>query len=459
MMIYDTMSRGKVKFIPQKQGEVSIYVCGLTVYDSMHVGHAKSFVSFDFIVRYLKFAGYKVNLVVNITDIDDKIIKRANEKGIEALKLSSVYAAEFISDIDSLLIDRAIVYPKASEHIGDIMAMIVYLQENGFAYELEGSIYFDIAKTKDYGKLSGQSISQILSGARVEVNERKRNPADFALWKAAKEGEISWESPWGRGRPGWHIECSAMSMKYLGQTLDIHGGGEDLIFPHHENEIQQSEAYTKKKFANYWMHVGLLNFSGEKMSKSLHNFVTVRELLSKYRPESLRFFFAGSLYRRQSEFGMELLEESEQARRKLEGYVQELLSVESESGSGEELASSMLNSFRELMDDDFNTRDVIAMLFTKLHEARRMKDDGQISGKGAKSIISALKEINGVLRIMNEDAFIRQTLEKEVLLLIERRENARKARRFDEADAIRARLSEMGIVLEDTSEGVRWRKK
>ncbi len=459
MMIYDTMSRGKVKFIPQKQGEVSIYVCGLTVYDSMHVGHAKSFVSFDFIVRYLKFAGYKVNLVVNITDIDDKIIKRANEKGIEALKLSSVYAAEFISDIDSLLIDRAIVYPKASEHIGDIMAMIVYLQENGFAYELEGSIYFDIAKTKDYGKLSGQSISQILSGARVEVNERKRNPADFALWKAAKEGEMSWESPWGRGRPGWHIECSAMSMKYLGQTLDIHGGGEDLIFPHHENEIQQSEAYTKKKFANYWMHVGLLNFSGEKMSKSLHNFVTVRELLSKYRPESLRFFFAGSLYRRQSEFGLELLEESEQARRKLEGYVQELLSVESESGSGEELASSMLNSFRELMDDDFNTRDVIAMLFTKLHEARRMKEAGQISGKGAKSIISALKEINGVLRIMNEDAFIRQTLEKEVLLLIERRENARKARRFDEADAIRARLSEMGIVLEDTPEGVRWRKK
>jgi cysteinyl-tRNA synthetase len=459
MEIYDTMSRGKVKFTPQKPGEASIYVCGLTVYDSMHVGHAKSFISFDFIVRYLKFTGYRVKLVVNITDVDDKIIKRAKERGIDALELSSAYADEFISDIDSLLIDRADVYPRASEHISDIIAMIVRLQENGYAYELEGSVYFDITRTKDYGKLSGQSLGQISAGARVEVNERKLNPADFALWKAAKEGEVSWESPWGRGRPGWHIECSAMSMKYLGQTLDIHGGGEDLIFPHHENEIQQSEAYTGKKFSNYWMHVGLLNFSGEKMSKSMHNFVTVRELLSKYRPEALRFFFASSLYRRQSEFSIDLLEESEQARRRLEGYISDLLSVESESGSGEELAYSILNSFRELMDDDFNTRDVVAMLFTKLHEARRMMEKGEMSVKGAQSIVSALKDINGVLRIMNEDVFIRKILDREVLLLIETREKARKARRFDEADAIRKRLNEMGIELEDTPEGVRWRKK
>ncbi|MCL4346790.1 MAG: cysteine--tRNA ligase [Candidatus Thermoplasmatota archaeon] len=460
MKVYDTMSREKVPFTPQKDREVRMYVCGLTVYDEMHVGHAKSFVSFDFISRYLRYSGYAVKLVINITDVDDKIIKRANEAGISPLQLSSFYSSSFLRDIDGLLIERATFYPRASQHIPEIIDMIASLMEKGYAYEIDGSVYFDITKTRNYGRLSGQSPDMIMSGARIEVDERKRNPADFALWKSAREGEISWESPWGRGRPGWHIECSAMSMKYLGQTLDIHGGGEDLIFPHHENEIQQSEAYTGKRFSNYWIHVGLLNLSGQKMSKSLNNFVTVSELLKRYCPQTLRLYFANSLYRRQSEFSFELLDESDQARRKLENYMSDLLSVQTETGGGEDIASSILSSFAEYMDDDFNTHGVISLLFTKLREARRRMEEGTLSLKGASSIVSAVREINSVLLIMKDESFtqLSGSVDSEVAELIERREEARKSRRFEEADAIRKRLRDMGIVLEDTPEGVRWKR-
>ncbi len=459
MLIYDTMSRGKVEFQPLTEGAVHMYVCGPTVYDHMHVGHARSFVSFDFIARYLEYRGYRVSLVVNITDVEDKIINRAQELNISALELSSRFADEFIRSCSSLLLKPADVYPRASEHIAEILKMVMELVAGGFAYEIEGSVYFDITKAKDYGKLSGQALEQILAGARVDVDERKRHPADFALWKAAKPGEVSWDSPWGRGRPGWHIECSAMSMKYLGRTLDIHGGGEDLIFPHHENEIQQSEAFTGVTFSRYWMHGGMLNVTGEKMSKSLHNFMSVEEALKLHPPETLRLLFANSLYRRQMEFSPELLAESDKARERLEGYIQHLLSVQTQGDGGSEIASLIREDFVRAMDDDFNTRDAVASLFNNLREARKLADGALLSSAAAEAVIAAAREVNGVLRILRETAFHKQSIGKDIEELISKREEARRQRRFDDADAIRRELSARGIILEDTESGVRWKRK
>ncbi len=459
MLIYDTMSRGKVEFQPLTEGAVHMYVCGPTVYDHMHVGHARSFVSFDFIARYLEYRGYRVSLVVNITDVEDKIINRAQELNISALELSSRFADEFIRSCSSLLLKPADVYPRASEHIAEIVKMVMELVAGGFAYEIEGSVYFDITKAKDYGKLSGQALEQILAGARVDVDERKRHPADFALWKAAKPGEVSWDSPWGRGRPGWHIECSAMSMKYLGRTLDIHGGGEDLIFPHHENEIQQSEAFTGVTFSRYWMHGGMLNVTGEKMSKSLHNFMSVEEALKLHPPETLRLLFANSLYRRQMEFSPELLAESDKARERLEGYIQHLLSVQTQGDGGSEIASLIREDFVRAMDDDFNTRDAVASLFNNLREARKLADGALLSSAAAEAVIAAAREVNGVLRILRETAFHKQSIGKDIEELISKREEARRQRRFDDADAIRRELSARGIILEDTESGVRWKRK
>ncbi len=459
MLIYDTMSRGKVEFQPLTEGAVHMYVCGPTVYDHMHVGHARSFVSFDFIARYLEYRGYHVSLVVNITDVEDKIINRAQELSISALELSSRFADEFIRSCSSLLLKPADVYPRASEHIAEILKMVMELVTDRFAYEIEGSVYFDITKAKDYGKLSGQALEQILAGARVDVDERKRHPADFALWKAAKPGEVSWDSPWGRGRPGWHIECSAMSMKYLGRTIDIHGGGEDLIFPHHENEIQQSEAFTGVTFSRYWMHGGMLNVTGEKMSKSLHNFMSVEEALKLHPPETLRLLFANSLYRRQMEFSPELLAESDKARERLEGYIQHLLSVQAQGDGGSEIASLIREDFVRAMDDDFNTRDAVASLFNNLREARKLADGALLSSAAAEAVIAAAREVNGVLRIIRETAFHKQSIGKDIEELISKREEARRQRRFDEADAIRRELSARGIILEDTESGVRWKRK
>ncbi len=458
MRIYDTMSKEKVEFVPLNAPRVNMYVCGLTVYDAMHVGHARTFVSFDIIARYLRSIGFDVNMVVNITDVEDKIIARAAERNIPALELSGGYAAEFREDMESMGVKSVTRYVKASEHIGDIISMVSGLVKDGYAYVIDGSVYFDIGRTHDYGRLSGQSIDQIIAGARVEVDERKRNPGDFALWKAAKKGEISWESPWGKGRPGWHIECSAMSMKYLGNTLDIHGGGEDLIFPHHENEIQQSESFTHTIFSRYWMHVGLLNTGGAKMSKSLKNFSPVRETLREYPAETLRFYFVNSLYRRQIDFSSSSLAESDQARRRLEGYVQAVAAAQG-SGSGSELAGKLLGDFKLAMDDDFNSRDAVASLFTNLKDAARLSEEGRISGEGAGRILDAVRSVNSVLGILREDAFIKTEVSSEIVELIEERESARKAKDFRRADEIRAKLSDMGIVIEDSASGVKWRRK
>lgn len=458
MRLYDTMSREKVEFRPLQPPAVNMYVCGLTVYDEMHIGHARTFISFDVIAKYLAFSGYDVNLVVNITDIDDKIIERAAERNTQALQLSSGYAADFVRDMGSLNVTSVRQYVKASDNIDAILSLVRELMEGGFAYAIEGSVYFDISKAHEYGKLSGQSMDQILAGARVEVDERKRNPGDFALWKEAKPGEVHWESPWGVGRPGWHIECSAMSMKYLGSTLDIHGGGEDLIFPHHENEIQQSEACTHAQFSKYWMHVGLLNVGGAKMSKSLKNFSSVKETLEEFPAETVRMYFANSLYRRQIDFSDRSLQESDSARRRLEGYV---LSLKSSDGKGEgrKLAESIMDGFRKAMDDDFNSRDAIASLFQKLKEASALSGEGKLSRKGANDVLEAVRKINSVLGIMKSSAFEEVSLEKEIEELIRQREDARKAKDYGKADEIRSTLGGMGIIVEDTADGVKWKRK
>ncbi len=458
MRIYDTMSKGKVEFEPTEPSRVNMYVCGLTVYDAMHIGHARTFISFDIIARYLTFRGYKTNVVINVTDVEDKIIARAAERGISALELSSMYAEEFLEDMRSLHVTSVSRYVKASEHIPEILSMISTLVDGGYAYEIDGSVYFDVERTHDYGRLSGQSIDQIKAGARVEVDERKRNPGDFALWKAAKPGEVSWKSPWGRGRPGWHIECSAMSMKYLGKTLDIHGGGEDLIFPHHENEIQQSEACTHAKFSKYWMHGALLNVSGAKMSKSLKNFSPVRETLREYPAETIRFYFANSLYRRQIDFSSNSLAESDQARKRLEGYI---LSVKSASGkeSGAELASRIMREFTTAMDDDFNTRDAIASLFTLMKEGAMLSEQSRLSRGEAAEIVKAVAAVNSVLGIVRQSVFGEEELGKEAEELMAERERARKARDFGKADELRARLADIGVIVEDTAEGMKWRRK
>ncbi|MDH4122730.1 MAG: cysteine--tRNA ligase, partial [Thermoplasmata archaeon] len=327
LYIYNTQTRQKEKFVPITSGKVGIYVCGVTVYDDVHLGHARSIVAFDAIVRYLRQKGYDVSHVTNFTDVDDKIIKRAADLSVEPLKLSKMYIDKFSDDMKYLRVKPADQYPKASEMIADIIKLVEKLVDKGFAYESGGDVFFDITKAKDYGRLSGISSDQVQAGARIEVDEKKRNPADFALWKAAKEGEISWQSPWGPGRPGWHIECSAMALKFLGDTLDIHGGGSDLLFPHHENEIQQSEASTGKKFVNYWMHNGMLMVNKEKMSKSLKNFFTIKDICKKYDGSTVRFFLLNTHYRQPIEYDVDSLDEAKKSLERLQNAYDELNSA------------------------------------------------------------------------------------------------------------------------------------
>jgi len=455
--IYDTMTRTKKEFVPLNGRKVGMYVCGLTVYDRMHIGHARTFIFFDIVAKFLRYSGYDVKLIVNITDVDDKIIARAANEGVKPEIIATRYASYFIEDMNRLHINSVTMYPSATEHIGEIIEIVRTLESRGHAYAVEGDVFFDISTSKNYGRLSGQSLDQIIAGARVEVDKRKRNPADFALWKSAKPGEISWKSPWGDGRPGWHIECTAMSIKHLGETIDIHGGAEDLIFPHHENEIQQSEAFTGKTFVRFWMHAGLLNTSGEKMSKSLHNFVTVEELLSKYTPEAIRFFCANSIYRRQIEFSSALLEESEQGRRRLLNAIASVMSSREGEG-GEGIASELLENFREAMEDDFNTRDAIASIFTSLRRASQIAEAQGLSASAKEEIISAVREINSVLCIFEQTAFSHQ-IDERLNELLNLREEARRRRDFSAADAIRREIEELGYSVEDTQQGPRLKRK
>jgi len=485
LKVFNTLTRELEEFKPQEDMIVKMYVCGPTVYDYSHIGHGRSYVAFDIIRRYLEYKGYKVKYVQNFTDVDDKIINRAKEMGVEPAKLAEKFIAEYFKDLDALGVRRADVHPRVTEHINDIIAAVEKLVNKKHAYVVDGNVYFDITTVKDFGKLSHQSLENLQVGARVEIDERKRNPMDFALWKASKEGEPAWKSPWGLGRPGWHIECSVMSMKYLGETLDIHGGGMDLIFPHHENEIVQSEALTGKiPFARYWLHNGFINVNKEKMSKSLKNFFTIREVLEKFSPESLRFFYANTHYRGPIDFSFDALTESAQALERLQNAYENLIEYKNrlekegrttDKGKGSEqevnqaleqldqAVKTVQKRFEDAMDDDFNTREAIAALFDYTREVNRVLASGNINDiKRIDDAISMYETLGNVLGILGKKrpaSNDEKMIESLMGLIIEIRQQARNRKDFATSDKIRDRLKELGITLEDTHEGVKWKRK
>jgi len=452
--VYDTMRGEKVHFVPQDPRKVMMYVCGPTVYDFAHMGHARTEVSFDVIRRYLEYRGYFVVYVSNITDIDDKIINRAKEEGKDAISLSKFFAEEYIKDMRKLKVREPNIRPKVSDHIKEIIELIKVLLEKGYAYEANGNVYFEVRKFKEYGKLSHQTLKDILAGARIEGGEGKKNPEDFALWKRAKEGEVWWDSPWGKGRPGWHIECSAMSMRYLGPTLDIHGGGNDLIFPHHENEIAQSECATGKVFARYWLHTGMLRLKGEKMSKSIGNVMLLRNILEKYPAEVVRFYIINAHYRKPIDYSMDSLENAKDSLKKILNLRDYLKDKAEEKGSGGNVdVESYRQRFIESMDDDFNTRKAMAVIFdmvSKIYEKNPR-------GENAISCLNFLNEINTIFDIFPEKST--KGIEDSLIELVLRvRNELRKMKIYSLADEIRESLGKMGIIVEDTKEGTKWRK-
>lgn len=463
LIIYNTETRSKEEFKPVTPGKVGIYVCGVTVYDEAHLGHARSAISFDAVVRYLRYRGLEVNHITNFTDVDDKIIDRANELGCKPLDLSKKYIDKFFEDMDRLRVKRATHYPKASETIPEIIEMIEKLMAKGSAYVADGDVYFDITKAKDYGKLSGQSIDQMIAGARVQIEEKKRNPADFALWKAAKPGEISWESPWGEGRPGWHIECSAMSLKYIGPTVDIHGGGAELTFPHHENEIQQSEAANGRKFVNYWMHNGLLMVNEEKMSKSLKNFFTIKNSLSAYDASAIRFFLLNTHYRQPLSYDLDLLEESKRSLERLQNTYYELIELKGKAHGSEdakELAKKSLSEFEQKMDDDFNTRDALATMFSLAREANRLMAEKKLSNEGVENILDIMEDFDSIFDILRRESAWDDDLQTGLIeLALQMREQARKKKDFEAADKIRDELKRLGVEIQDSTDGPKWKIK
>jgi cysteinyl-tRNA synthetase len=462
--VFNTLSGKKETFQPQAS-EVKMYVCGVTPYDECHLGHAMSYIIFDVIRRYLRFRGYQVRYVQNVTDIDDKIIERASKRGVPAAELAQKYTDSFFKDMDALNIERADIYPRATGEIAKITEVIQGLIDKGHAYPAGGSVYFRVKSFPGYGKLSRRNLESMMSSCSIEMGREKEHPMDFALWKAAKPGEPYWESPWGQGRPGWHIECSAMSLKYLGESLDIHGGGQDLVFPHHENEIAQSECFTGvEPFVKYWLHNGMVQFGEEKMSKSLGNLITIKEALEKYSADALRIFVLSSHYRSPLTYSEAAIEAAKRGADRLEQ------AANNPAGKGKKKAdidiSVYKDKFVEAMDDDFNTPQAIAVLFDLSKEINRASEAGCDSEDARKM----LKNLSGVLGLILEPS--RQLVkeptgtpsaetgsEEEVINLIRQREEMRKARKWAEADEIRGRLDKMGIILEDTPQGTAWRRK
>jgi len=487
LKVYNTLGRRKEDFAPIDDNKVKMYVCGMTVYSDAHIGHARTYLAFDIIKRYLEFRGYEVTYVQNITDIDDKIIKAANDQGVDPLDYSSIYTCRCLEDMDCLGINRADMYPKASEHIDAIIAMISNIIDNDSAYVANGDVYFSVDTADDYGKLSGQKIDEMKAGARIALGEQKRSPLDFALWKAAKPGEPAWQSPWGRGRPGWHIECSAMSSTFLGMPFDIHGGGRDLIFPHHENEITQAEAAEKKQFARYWLHSGMLKVNGEKMSKSLGNFITIKDALSRWDAEVLRFFFASYHYRSPADFSDKNVE---QARRGLERIIRARDDLRAAAGDTEpkldpvclsspdhaffQAINHLNEQFKQAMDDDFNTPEAISTLFFFVKEVNRYLSNSP-SPALCTYALDTLDSLGTVLTIC-------QQAKKKVNLvhlaeltqryggsgegdlnvvmdeLLAIRQRARKHKDWATADAIRDALVSLNIEIQDTAEDTKWRR-
>jgi cysteinyl-tRNA synthetase len=457
--IYNTMAKAKQEFRSIEDKKVRMYVCGVTVYDDVHMGHARFMVVFDMVSRYLRYKGYDVIMAMNFTDVDDKIIKRANEENVDALVVSRRCIEGFFRDSDALRVRRATFYPKASETIPEIITMVEDIIKAGFGYVTpDGSVYFDVTKVKDYGKLSGNKLDEMISGARIEVDEIKRSPVDFCLWKAAKPGEISWDSPWGKGRPGWHIECSAMVRKLLGETIDIHGGGNDLIFPHHENEILQSESVTNKPLANYWMHNGMLQVADAKMSKSLKNFFSAKDVLFKFRPEEVRFYLLNTHYRGPLVYSEGALAEAASSLKRLHTSYG---SLKGYKGDGNNNALGIVATAREgflaEMDDDLNSRGALSYLFDLAREANRLMDSGELSAAGAADIITMFEEMDSIFDILPLQKEGDDKLDDVMALLIDMRKELRKRKAYDLSDMIRDRLAEAGIKIEDTADGAKWK--
>ena len=464
MKIYNSLTRKKEEFVPLKPGKVSMYVCGPTVYNYFHIGNGRTFIVFDTIRRYMEYRGYEVNFVQNFTDIDDKMINKANEENTTVKEIGDKYICEYYKDADGLNIKRATTNPRATEYINEIIDFVSGLIEKGYAYEVNGDVYFRTKKFEGYGQLIGQNLDDLQAGARINVDERKEDPMDFAIWKAQKPGEPAWECPWGLGRPGWHIECSCMAKKLLGDTIDIHAGGMDLAFPHHENEIAQSEALTGKKFANYWMHAAFLNVNNQKMSKSLNNFLTARDALKEYDADVIRFLMLSGHYRIQLNFSNELLESAKASVERLYnaiGNLENLISeVKNEKMTDEEIKYlESLDAYRqryiEKMDDDFNTADAISVLFDLIRDAN--SNIGINSSKElCEKALELIRELGLPLGILQKTT--KGDLEAEVEALIAERQQARKDRNFALADKIRDELKARGIELLDTPQGVRWKK-
>ena len=461
--VYNTLNKKKEEFIPLTPGEVKMYVCGPTVYNFFHIGNGRTFIVFDTIRRYFEYRGLKVDFVQNFTDIDDKMIKKANEEGTTVKKIGDTYIKEYYQDADALNIERATVNPRATEFIGEIIKFVKGLVDKGYAYEVDGDVYFSTKKFEGYGKLSGQNIEDLQSGARISVDERKKDPMDFAIWKAQKPGEPAWNSPWGMGRPGWHIECSCMAKKLLGETIDIHAGGSDLKFPHHENEIAQSEALTGEPFARYWLHSAFVNVNNEKMSKSLNNFFTAREILERYDADVIRFLMLSAHYRQQLNFSEDLLESAKASVERIYnaiGNLENLIDEVSREEMNEEEKAYLesLNKYKEKyiekMDDDFNTADAITAIFDLIKDTNtNITIDS--SKELAQKALELIRELGAPLGMFQKST--KGNLEEEIEALIAKRQQARKDRDFTLADKIRDELKDRGIVLEDTPQGVRWK--
>lgn len=462
MKILNTLTRKKEEFKPINEGKVGIYVCGPTVYDYIHIGNARPMIVFDTLRRYLEYKGYDVNYVSNFTDVDDKIIKRANEEGVDASVISERYIAEVKKDMAALNVREATTHPKATEEIPDMIEMVKTLIEKDYAYEVNGTVYFRTRKFKDYGKLSKKNIDDLRSGNRdllVSGVDEKEDPLDFVLWKPKKEGEPSWPSPWGDGRPGWHLECSVMSKKYIGDVIDIHAGGEDLIFPHHENEIAQSEAANGTEFARYWMHNGFLKINNEKMSKSLGNFFTVREIAEKYPLQVIRFFMLSAHYRSPLNFSADLVEAAKNSLERVLTAVDRLKGIKGVDGDTDQAVSdavaAYVKKYEDAMDDDLNTADAISVIF-ELVKYANVNVTEESTRASVELVLSTIEKLCDILGIITEKK--EEILDSDIEALIQERQDARKAKNFARADEIRDQLSDMGIILEDTREGVKWKR-
>ncbi len=455
MKIYNSMTRQKEEFVPLHENTVNMYSCGPTVYNFFHLGNARPFIIFDQLRRYFEYRGYKVNFVQNFTDIDDKMINKANELGITVKELGEQYIEEYFKDAKALGIKEATHHPKATEHIEEIIKIVSTLIEKGFAYEADGDVYFQTSKFKEYGKLSKQPLEDLELGARININELKKEPLDFAVWKKQKEGEPAWESPWGMGRPGWHIECSAMANKYLGETIDIHSGGKDLMFPHHENEIAQSECANGCTFARYWMHNGFINVDNEKMSKSKGNFFTIRDIAEHFPHRVIRFFMLTAHYRSPINFSDELLAQAQTSLERIDRCIENIeFSLNGEAGADEADFSMYKEKFIAAMDDDLNTADAISVIFELVKEINTVIDTiSEKSKKDALNLITELCDVLGILKAKENDV-----LDSDIEALINERTEAKKNKNFARADEIRDILKDMGIVLEDTRQGVKWKR-